>query len=95
MPNILDRTPPYVDELLADSPAAKAGIQVNDLVSFIDGEPVYSIKSYLVAMGRTKPGDTVRMEVRRGDNLQSIELKLGEWPKGMLKPTVAPTDPKK
>jgi S1-C subfamily serine protease len=90
VPNVLDRTPPYVDELLPDSPAAKAGIQVNDLVSFIDGEPVYSIKSYLAAMSRTKPNDTVRMEVRRGDNLQTVDVKLGEWPKGMLKPTVAP-----
>jgi serine protease Do len=90
VPNVLDRTPPYVDEILPDSPAAKAGIQVNDLVSFIDGEPVYSIKSYLVAMGRTKPNDTVRMEVRRGDNLQSVDVKLGEWPKGTLKPAVTP-----
>jgi len=95
VPNVLDRTPPYVDELLPDSPAAKAGIQVNDLVSFIDGEPVYSIKSYLVAMGRTKPGDTVRMEVRRGDNLQSVDVKLGDWPKGMLKPTVTVPPEKK
>ena len=93
VPNVLDRTPPYVDEILADSPAAKGGIQVNDLVSFIDGEPVYSIKSYLVAMGRTKPGDTVRVEVRRGDNLQSVDVKLGDWPKGTLKPMV--TEPKK
>jgi serine protease Do len=95
VPNVLDRTPPYVDEILPDSPAAKAGIQVNDLVSFIDGEPIYSIKSYLAAMGRTKPGDTVRMEVRRGDNLQSVDVKLGEWPKGMLKPTASVPPEKK
>ncbi len=95
VPNVLDRTPPYVDEILADSPAAKAGIMVNDLVSFVDGEPVYSIKSYLVAMGRTKPGDTVRMEVRRGDNLQSVDVKLGEWPKGTLKPMVGVPPEKK
>jgi serine protease Do len=95
VPNVLDRTPPYVDELIADSPAAKAGVQINDLVSFIDGEPVYSIKSYQAVMSRTKPGDTVRMEVRRGDNLQSVDVKLEEWPKGLLKPTVAVPPEKK
>lgn len=95
VPNVLDRTPPYIDEVIPDSPAAKAGIQVNDLVSFIDGEPIYSIKSYLDVMGRTRPNDTVRMEVRRGDSLISVELKLGEWPKGLLKPTVEPTPDKK
>jgi S1-C subfamily serine protease len=93
VPNVLDRTPPYVDEVMPDSPAAKAGIQVNDLVSFIDGEPIYSIKSYLDVMSRTRPGGVVRMEVRRGDNLQSVEVTLGEWPKGMLKPAL-PTEKK-
>lgn len=95
VPNVLDRTPPYVDEIIPDSPAAKAGIQVNDLVSFIDGEPIYSIKSFQAAMSRTRSGDTVRMEVRRGDNLQSVDVKLGDWPKGMLKPTVAVPPEKK
>lgn len=97
VPNVLDRTPPYIDEIIPDSPAAKAGIQVNDLVSFIDGEPIYSIKSYLDYMSKTRPGDTVRVDVRRGDNLIQVELKLGDWPKGLLKPVVAPptTDPKK
>ncbi|MCU0704723.1 MAG: S1C family serine protease [Fimbriiglobus sp.] len=95
VPNVLDRTPPYVDEVTPGSPAAKAGIQVNDLVSFIDGEPIYSIKTYLAVMSRTQPGGTVRMEVRRGDNLQSVEIVLGEWPKGTLKPAAAKPDEKK
>jgi serine protease Do len=90
VPNVLDRTPPYVDEIIPDSPAAKAGIQVNDLVSFIDGEPVYSIKSFYAVMSRTRGGDTVRIEVRRGDNLQSVDVKLDEWPKGLLRPAVSP-----
>jgi serine protease Do len=90
VPNILDRTPPYVDEIYPDSPAAKAGIQVNDLISFIDGEPIYSIKSFNEYMKRTRPDMVLRVEVRRGDNLTPIELKLADWPKGMLKPTAPP-----
>ena len=93
VPNVLDRTPPYVDELYADGPAAKAGVKVNDLISFVDGEPVYSIKSYLDIMSRTRPDGVVRFEVRRGDSLLPVEVKLGEWPKGMLPPTLP--DPKK
>ena len=76
VPNILERTPPYVDELYPNSPAAKAGVQINDLVSFIDGEPIYSIKTFNEFLRRTRPGMTVRLEVRRGDNLQTIEMKL-------------------
>jgi len=76
VPNVLDRTAPYIDELIPSSTAVKAGVKVNDLVSFIDGEPIYSIKAYLEFMSKTKPGDTIRMEVRRGDALQAIEVKL-------------------
>ena len=84
VPNILERTPPYVDELFPNSPAAKAGVQINDLVSFIDGEPIYSIKAFNDFLRKTRPGMTLRLEVRRGDNLQTIELKLDVWPKGLL-----------
>ncbi len=86
VPNVLASTAPYIDELYPDSPAVKAGLKVDDLVSFIDGEPIYSIKAYQEFMSTTKPGMTVRMEVRRGDNLETIEVKLDEWPKDQLPP---------
>lgn len=86
VPNILDRTAPYIDELIPNSPAVKAGLKVNDLVSFIDGEPIYSIKAYKEFMSQTKPGISIRMEVRRGDQLQTIEVKLEEWPADQLPP---------
>ncbi len=92
VPNILERTPPYVDELYPNSPASKL-VQVNDLVSFIDGEPIYSIKSFNDYMRKTRPGMTIRLEVRRGDNLQTIELKLEEWPKGLLPTVPLPKNP--
>lgn len=93
VPNVLDRTPPYVDEVRPGSPAEKAGIKVNDLVSFIDGEPIYSIKNYQEFMSRTRPGSVVRMEVRRGDILESVDVTLGEWPKELLKPAPTPPTP--
>ena len=97
VPNVLERTPPYVDEVPPDSPAAKAGIQVNDLVSFVDGDPVYSIKSYLDIMSRTRPEGEVRLEIRRGDTLMAVTVKLTDGPKGTLPPALpSPSfDPKK
>jgi serine protease Do len=80
VPNVLERTPPYVEGVAPGSPAAKAGLRTDDLVSFIDGEPVYSIKAFHEQMRRTRPGQKVRLEVRRGENLQSVEVELGEPP---------------
>jgi serine protease Do len=93
VPNVLERTPPYVDELIPGSPAAKAGVMVNDLVSFIDGEPIYSIKGFNEYMRRTRSDTVIRLEVRRGDNLQTIELKLAEWPKDQIPPAAPKPEP--
>ena len=93
VPNILERTAPYIDELVPNSPAVKAGLKVNDLVSFADGEPIYSIKAFHEYMRGTKKDDVVRLEVRRGDALQTIEIKLEEWPKDQL-PPAPPMPPK-
>ena len=89
VPNVLARTPAYIEGVVPDSPAAKAWLKPDDLVSFIDGEPVGSItavQEYLRA--RTRPGDKVRLEVRRGEGLQSVEIVLGTPP-----PRVAPAPP--
>jgi serine protease Do len=91
VPNVLERTPPYVEDVVPGSPAAKAGVRVDDLISFIDGEPVYSIKSFHEAIKKTRPGMKVRFDVRRGDNLETIEFELGQHPP---KPQPAP-EPKK
>ncbi len=81
VPNLLERTPPYVDDITPNSPAAKAGLKVDDLVSFVDGEPIFSIKAFQDYIKKTRPGDTIRLEVRRGESLQTIDLKLEEYPK--------------
>ena len=47
---------------------------INDLVSFVDGEPINSIKAFNEYMKTTRPESVIRLEVRRGDNLQTIEV---------------------
>ena len=81
LPNILSRTPPYVEDVAAKSPAAKVGLQVDDLVSFINGEPIYSIEAFNTFMAQTRPGDKIRLEVRRGQGLVTVDVTLGDYPK--------------
>lgn len=84
VPNVLERTPPYVEEFEPNSPASKAGFLPGDLVSFLDGEPIGSIKAFQDAIKKTRPGMVLRVEVRRGDGLLTVELKLDEHPKPKL-----------
>lgn len=86
LPNLLARTPPYIEDVVPGSPADKGGLRVNDLVSFVDGEPVNSIAAFHDYIKRTRPGMTVRLEVRRGAKLETIEVMLDEHPKPAIPP---------
>lgn len=80
VPNVVERTPPYVEETLPGSPAARAGLRPDDLIVYVDGEPVISVAAFRVIMGRTHAGQVVKLEVRRGERMESIELKLADRP---------------
>lgn len=86
VPNVVERTPPFVEEVAADSPAAKAGLRPDDLIVYVDGEQVASIKAFTDLIERSRPGALLKLEVRRDDKavagsgtrLITMELKLDE-----------------
>lgn len=80
VPDVVERTPPYVEKVVPGSPAEKAGFQPDDLIVFLDGEPVYSIKSFRQMIALTRPGMDVQFEVRRGDRLETIPVTLDTHP---------------
>ena len=67
--------------MIAGSPAAKAGVRPDDLIVYIDGVPVSNIAGFRDVMSRTHPGQTVKFEVRRGEKLEPLEVKLEDRPK--------------
>ena len=94
VPNVLERTPAYVEDVVPGSPADKAGLRADDLVSFVDGEPVVSIKAFDEFIRKnTRSGTVVRLEIRRGEALQTVELTLGAQPAKPAPPT-PPVPPK-
>jgi serine protease Do len=66
-----------VDE---DGPAAKAGLKVGDLVVKVDEREVKLYASLLRWVAETEPGETLNLEVKRGDELRSFEVKLEASP---------------
>lgn len=76
VPDVLFRTPAYVNALVDGSAADKAELQPDDLVLFVNDELVQSVKELLTAFGRLEAGDTLRLVVRRNDQLQTFELKV-------------------
>lgn len=76
VPDVLFRTPAYVDGVAADSLAAQAGIKPNDLVVFANDELVVSIRTLKETLGKLESGDTLRLIVRRDNTLVNVELKV-------------------
>lgn len=79
--NAVSATPPYVEEVLPGSPAAQAGLRPDDLIVYLDGELVPSIRAFRDIMRQVGPGTEIKLEVQRGARLHSIKLKLTELPK--------------
>jgi S1-C subfamily serine protease len=81
VPKVVDRTPPYIEAIDPNSPAAKAGLKSDDLVIYLDGEPVYSTDVWRDLIKRYNPGDKVQVEIRRGDILTAVQMDLAPLPK--------------
>lgn len=79
--NAVSATPPYVEEVAPNSPAALAGLKPDDLIVYVDGELVPSIRMFRETMKQYGPDADIRLEIQRGSKLQTVKMKLGQQPK--------------
>ncbi len=79
VPDVVDRTPPYVDAVLPGSAAAKAGIRPDDLVVSIGERLVPSCKTLVGELAYIDYEDKVKLTVLRGQEL--LEFVLQASPK--------------
>jgi S1-C subfamily serine protease len=54
--------------------------QPGDLIVSLDGDPVTSADDVVDAVAAKKPGDTLELELYRGDEKQTVRVELGERP---------------
>jgi len=81
VPDVVDRTPAFIDFVQPGSSASKAGLKADDLVLFINDELIQTCRVMQDAIGRLESGDRLRLVVRRGNELVTVEmpvLKKGE-----------------
>jgi S1-C subfamily serine protease len=63
-----------------ESPAQKAGLKEDDLVTHLDGVPYTELQPFVQAVGAHKPGDEVVFKVLRKGEEKQIKVKLGKRP---------------
>jgi serine protease Do len=66
-----------VRDVLADSPAAKAGLQKNDVILRFDGEQVSSVQKLQRLINESAPGHTARLSISRAGAEQELSVTLG------------------
>ncbi len=75
VPDVLERTPPYIDAIFPKSPAVQGKLRPDDLIVFIDGEPTASCKAVVEAVRRREKFDEVRVSVLRNGKLVEAPLR--------------------
>jgi serine peptidase DegS len=73
--------PPVVGFVDADSPAARAGIRVGDLITHLNGQAVTSDQEAMNRIAAMMPGSTVKILVQRGQETLEMTATLEERPR--------------
>jgi S1-C subfamily serine protease len=66
-----------VQSVVPDSPAAQAGLKPGDIIERLDNTPISDFSALQQAVRSRKSGSQVRLEVRRGDELYEMRVRLG------------------
>lgn len=70
----------YIEEVVAGSPAEKAGVQVGDIVTKIDSQPINTDTKISEIIQSKKSGQTVTLEVWTDGNTKTLTATLAESP---------------
>jgi serine protease Do len=78
VPDVLERTPPYVELVRADSPAQRAGVRPDDLVVFVGENLVHSCKGFADELSHIERASTLRIVLMRGQELVEVEIEADD-----------------
>lgn len=67
-----------IQGVVEGSPAEKAGLQKNDIVTHINGEKIESAADLKSKVSASKPGDVLELEIWRKGQTVKLELTVGE-----------------
>jgi len=70
-------TQAVLGEVYRDGPAYRAGLQPGDIVRKFDGQEIRTFEDLQGAVRAALPGDTIRIEVQRGDQVKRFLIVIG------------------
>src|SRR3954471_3536271 len=76
VPDVVTRTPPYIDRVLPNSSAAAAGLRPDDLVVMINSQVASSCRQAVSLTERLEADAAARIGVLRGEQFLELTLKV-------------------
>ncbi|SFH72425.1 S1C family serine protease [Planctomicrobium piriforme] len=76
VPDVVFRTPAYIETVVENSQASKLGLKPDDLIVFANGELIHSLRSLETILRQLTPGDDLQLVVRRGNELVSVTFRV-------------------
>jgi serine protease Do len=70
------------EEVEPNTPAGQAGLKAGDTITKFNGQPIKSVKQFREMMAKYKPGDEIKLTIRRGTTIMTLSVKLGRRPGG-------------
>jgi len=74
VPDVLERTPPFIDFVRPQSAAAKAGLRPDDLILFVNDRLIQSCKLLRAELDQIDRAQPIRLTVMRQQELIEVEL---------------------
>jgi serine protease Do len=71
-----------LEDVVAKSPAEKAGLKAGDQILALNGEEVESIEDFRALLTKRKPDDEITLKITRDDKEQELKATLGKPPGG-------------
>ena len=75
IPDVLPKTPPFVDEIRAGSLASRSGLQTNDLILLVNQQRIDSLKTLEKTFSTIDKADSFELMVQRGQELVRIQVR--------------------
>ncbi len=76
--NLSETEGALVTQVMADTPAAEAGLQENDIILSVNGDKLDVERTLADRLAAYEAGDTVTLEVKRGTEALELEATLGQ-----------------
>jgi serine protease Do len=76
LPNVVERTPAFIDDIVDGSVAQKAGLRRSDLIVLVNDSVITSVTDFQQQMATFRAGQKVSLTVNRDQELKLLEFQI-------------------